>query len=139
MLATCVRFCDDGTLRGPDNYIIARQLDGGWQVAGRMHRELQCEGPVRLRLMKTAREPTVMLGPFHSLHTEGGVLFGDQLSLGILMPGRVPGAKGCHQLTMFFEGELNGENQLRTREAAKGGGPEGAPAKEAGPQAVTRR
>src|SRR5687767_4352006 len=108
MLASCVRFYADGTLRGPDNYVIARCLEGAWQVGGRLHRELECEGPVSLRLTMKDSDVPLRLGPFQNLKTAAGVLYGDDACLHILMPGR--GAQGqglCHQLTMLFDGELN--------------------------------
>jgi hypothetical protein len=105
MLAACVRFCADGTLRGPDNYVVARHLDGGWRVGGRIHRELECDGPVRLRLSSGVREPPRLLGPFRHVHTCGGVLYGDDTCLDIRMPGSgIQGGVPCHQLTMLFDG-----------------------------------
>ena len=104
MLAACVRFCAAGTLRGPDNQIVARCAEGGWQVGGRVHRELECEGPVSLRLTMAAREAPQLLGPFRNLRTAGGVLYGDDACLNIRMPGRHTQGEGlCHQLTMLFE------------------------------------
>ena len=41
-VATFFRFHADGTLRGPENYLVARCVDGCWQLSGRMHRELDC-------------------------------------------------------------------------------------------------
>jgi hypothetical protein len=110
MLAACVRFCADGTLRGPDNYVVARYLEGGWQVGGRLHRELECEGPVRLRLSLAERDVPRMLGPFRHLRTAGGLLYGDDACLNITLPGwRSSDAGACHQLTMLFEGEPRGK------------------------------
>lgn len=111
MLAACVRFCADGTLRGPDNYVIARYLDGCWQVGGRLHREMDCEGPVRLRLTLNEQEPVRLLGPFQNLRTSGGVLYGDNSCLGISVPGRGDRAdRRCHQLTLLGEGATHGKN-----------------------------
>ena len=90
MIAACVRFCADGTLRGPDNAIVARCLAGEWQVGGRLHREFECEGPVRVRLKLDSREPVRLLGPFQLLRTRAGVLYGDDACLNIPMPGRAP-------------------------------------------------
>jgi hypothetical protein len=108
MQAVCVRFCADGTLRGPDNYVVARCLEGGWQVGGRMHRELECEGPVMLRLSMGHHEAPRRLGPFQVLRTAGGMLYGDDACLNIHLPGRGAHGEGhCQQLTMSFEGEMN--------------------------------
>ena len=63
-VATFFRFHADGTLRGPENYLVARCVDGCWHLSGRMHRELDCEGPVKLRFSMGANDVPVMLGPF---------------------------------------------------------------------------
>lgn len=108
MLAACLRFCADGTLRGPDNYIVARAIEGGWQVSGRLHRELECEGPVRLRLVMEQRDEPRLLGPFRQVRTQGGILYGDDACLNVRVPGMpTNGAANCHQLTMLFEGGAN--------------------------------
>ena len=110
MLAACVRFCADGTLRGPDNYVIARSEEGRWKVGGRLHRELECEGPVRLRLTVSERDAPQTLGPFRQVRTAGGVLYGDDACLGIVMPGcGIRGGQHCHRLTLWFEGESRGQ------------------------------
>lgn len=102
MLASFVRFCADGSLRGPDNYIVARCVDGLWQVGGRGHRELECEGPVRVRIIFSAGQTPVYCGPFQHLRTVNGVLHGDKVSLQIRMPGRIDGAGGnCHEITFL--------------------------------------
>ena len=63
-VAAFFRFCADGTLRGPENFLVARCVEGTWSLSGRTHRELDCEGPVTLRLSMGAHEAPVMLGPF---------------------------------------------------------------------------
>ncbi len=100
--AAFVRFCSDGTLRGPDNYVVARCVEGLWHVGGRAHRELECDGPVRVRITARASEPSVHRGPFRQLRTVNGVLHGDDTSMNLLMPGRVAeGAESCHELTFL--------------------------------------
>ena len=102
MLASCVRFCADGTLRGPDNYVVARCVEGLWHVGGRTHRELECDGPVRVLIRTRVREATVQCGPFKRVHTVNGVLHGDDASLHVIMPGRNAGdAVQCHELTLL--------------------------------------
>jgi len=102
ILASCVRFCADGTLRGPDNYVVARCVEGIWQVSGRAHRELECEGPVHVRIKPGARDIAVQLGPFRRVHTMNGILYGDDASLHVLMPGRnADDAMHCHELTLL--------------------------------------
>lgn len=102
MLASFVRFCADGNLRGPDNYVVARCVEGLWHVGGRTHRELNCEGPVRVRITSRASSVPVHRGPFQHLHTVNGVLHGDDASMNVAMPGRVAdGATECLELTFL--------------------------------------
>jgi hypothetical protein len=102
MLASFLRFCADGTLRGPDNYVVARCVDGTWHVGGRAHREIECEGPVRVRVRSGASATPVHLGPFRQLRTINGVLHGDDTCLNVLMPGRnAAEATTCHELTLL--------------------------------------
>ena len=108
MLASCVRFCADGTLRGPDNSVVARCVEGMWHVGGRVHRELECEGPVRVRVMAGAKAAPVLLGPFRKLRTINGVLHGDDTCLHMLMPGRnAAEATPCHELTLLSSPDAN--------------------------------
>lgn len=101
-VAAFFRFQADGTLRGPENYLVARCVDGCWQLSGTTHRELDCEGPVKLRLAMGANEAPVMLGPFDHVRTAAGMLYGDDSCLNIFVPGRHPGAAGsCHELTLL--------------------------------------
>ena len=110
MLASCLRFCADGTLRGPDNYVVARCVEGCWQVSGRMHRELECEGPVRVRLTMGMHVPPVHLGPFAQLRTAGAMLYGDGNCLNVLVPGRTPaGSSSGHELTLMSDGGAGGQ------------------------------
>jgi hypothetical protein len=111
MLAACVRFCADGTLRGPDNFVIANFVDGCWQVGGRLHREVDCEGPVRMRLTLREKEPVRLLGPFQHVRTSGGVLYGDDSCLEIAVPGRGDRPdRRFHQLTLLCDGGVNGKD-----------------------------
>jgi len=102
MLATFVRFCADGSLRGPDNYVVAQCVEGLWQVGGRAHRELDCGGPVRVRIVTREGDSPVQRGPFNQLHTIGGVLHADGSSLQVCMPGRASEfAATCHELSFL--------------------------------------
>lgn len=102
MVASVVRFCADGLLRGPDNFVVARCVDGLWQVGGRAHRELDCEGPVRIRIVSRAGEAPIYHGPFHHLRTINGMLHAGTLCLHVRMPGRCDGgAAGCHEITFL--------------------------------------
>jgi len=102
ILASFIRFCADGTLRGPDNYVVANCVEGLWHVSGRTHRELDCDGPVRVRITSRANEAPVHHGPFRRLHTVNGVLHGDDASLHVLIPGRLAtGETSCHELAFL--------------------------------------
>jgi hypothetical protein len=86
-VAQFFRFCADGTLRGPENYLVARREDGLWRLSGRMHREIECEGPVRVRLSRGADRGPELLGPFSQLRTVAGILYGDNICLHVTLPG----------------------------------------------------
>lgn len=102
MLASFLRFCADGTLRGPDNYVVARCVEGLWQVGGRAHRELDCEGPVRVRVTARPGDGPVHHGPFQQLRTLDGVLHADDACMNVLMPGRAAGAAAmCHEIAFL--------------------------------------
>jgi hypothetical protein len=77
-------------------------VDGCWQVSGRMHREIDCEGPVRLRVFMGAQGAPLQLGPFEHLRTAAGMLYGDDSCLNIFVPGRNPGSVDtCRELTLL--------------------------------------
>lgn len=102
ILATFVRFCSDGSLRGPDNYVVAQSADGLWKLGGRLHRELDCEGPVRVRIVSRAGESAIQHGPFTHLRTIGGVLHADDSCLHVCMPGRSSEtAAKCHEISFL--------------------------------------
>ncbi len=102
MLATFVRFCADGCLRGPDNYVVAQCAEGLWQFGGRAHRELECEGPVRVRITARRGGPSTEHGPFRHLRTVAGVLHGDDCCLHVCMPGRASEfAARCHEISFL--------------------------------------
>jgi hypothetical protein len=110
MLASCLRFCADGTLRGSDNCVVARSEEGCWRVGGKLHRDLDCDGPVRLRLVMPGRDKPLDIGPFSALRTNSGVLFTDNNCLNVLVPGRNPRrASDCTQLTLIWEGAVHGQ------------------------------
>lgn len=110
MLTSCLRISADGTLRGADHCVVAQNIDGCWKVGGRLHRELDCDGPVRLRLVMPGREHPLDLGPFASLRTSAGVLYSESSCLNILVPGRNPRrADDCIQLTMIWDKGTNGQ------------------------------
>jgi hypothetical protein len=102
MLAATLRFCADGTLRGPDNCVVARCVEGSWQVGGRPHRDLDCEGPVRVRITRRASDAPEHHGPFQHLRTINGVLHADNSSMSVTLPGRGgAGNAPCHELAFL--------------------------------------
>jgi hypothetical protein len=129
ILTSFVRFCADGTLRGPENYLVARCAESGWWVGGVLHRELECEGPVRLRVTAGAGGSFVHFGPFSLVRTAGGEFYGDETRLNIPIPGSSPEvARLGHELTMLSEGVKNGQAQLPARKETERGGAQGASA-----------
>jgi hypothetical protein len=109
ILTTFVRFCADGSLRGPENYLVARCADTGWWVGGKLHRELECEGPVRLRVSGGSGAKSTHFGPYSLVRTAGGEFYGDETRLNIPIPGSSPEvARLGHELTMLSEGVKNG-------------------------------
>ena len=108
LLAPFLRFCADGFLRGPDNYVVALCVEGLWQVGGRAHRELDCEGPVRVRVVARPGAAPVCLGPFRHLRTVGGILHADDRCLHTCMPGRASELAGtCHEVSFLSGPELS--------------------------------
>jgi hypothetical protein len=111
MLASCLRICTDGTLRGADNCVVAHAIDGCWKVGGKLHRELECAGPVNLRLVMPGQDAPVRMGPFARLHTGAGLFYGDGACLDIVVPGRNPRRAGdCLQLTLIRDGANDGKD-----------------------------
>jgi len=109
-VAPFFRFCADGTLRGPENYLVARCVEGFWQLSGRVHRELDCDGPVKVRYSRGAHLTPLLLGPFGHLRTAAGMLYGDDACLNIQMPGGGGVAKGnCHEITLLPGGSGDGQ------------------------------
>lgn len=109
MLAACVRFGADGTLRGPDNYVIARCVQGCWELGGRLHRELECEGPVRMHLQSDLRSEARNLGPFTHVRTSGTMFLADGAALDVQVPGRSQSGTTGQSLTLLSDGALDGK------------------------------
>jgi hypothetical protein len=53
------RISADGTLHGPDNAVVAKYLNGLWQLMHGRHRVFDCSGPVFL----VARQPMSCQSP----------------------------------------------------------------------------
>lgn len=111
LLARCVRFCGDGTLRGSDNSVIAHRVDSCWKLGGKLHREVECEGPVRVRLTTPGHGAAVVLGPFGHLRTGSGMLHGDDTCLNIAVPGSDPRQPlDARVLTLYDDRNRNDED-----------------------------
>lgn len=68
------RISADGTLHGPDNAVVAKYLDGLWQLMHGRHRVFDCRGPVFLRVTNSdgTRE---RVGPYEFVRAAGGAIF----------------------------------------------------------------
>ncbi len=111
MLASCLRVNADGTLRGSDNCVVAQSIEGCWRVSGRLHRDLDCEGPVLLRLNPGAHMTPVYFGPFTKLRTVGALMYGDDRCLDVTVPGRSRSENVCSgELTLIWHGAKNAQN-----------------------------
>ena len=75
------RICADGTLRGPDNTISARYLDGLWYLGHRRHLSVDCAGPIILRVTNRHGQRE-RIGPYDSIRTAHGTIFTGDNCLG---------------------------------------------------------
>jgi hypothetical protein len=68
------RISADGTLRGPDNAVVATYLNGLWQLTRGRHRLFECSGPVFLSVTNSdgTRERG---GPYEFVKATGGAIF----------------------------------------------------------------
>jgi hypothetical protein len=76
------RICADGTLRGPDNTISARYLDGLWYLGHTRHTSFDCTGPILLRVTHRHGQRE-RIGPYDSIRTAYGTIFSGESCLGI--------------------------------------------------------
>lgn len=76
------RICADGTLRGPDNGVASRYIEGLWHLGDRRHVAFECVGPVYLRVtgVNGRREG---LGPYAFIKAAEGALFTQDSCLGV--------------------------------------------------------
>jgi hypothetical protein len=76
------RICADGTLRGPDNGVVASYLKGLWQLTHGRHRAFDCSGPVVLRITNSdgTRERR---GPYDFVKAAAGAIFSDNSCVAI--------------------------------------------------------
>jgi hypothetical protein len=61
-------------------------VDDSWRLGQRLFRELECDGPVFLRSLKTAAANPVSHGPFNVVRTASGLVYGDDVCLDIRLP-----------------------------------------------------
>jgi hypothetical protein len=86
------RICADGTLRGPDNTIAARYLDGLWYLGHKRHVSFDCAGPIHLRVTnKYGRRERI--GPYDSIRTGNGAIFTGDSCLGVHAVRDEPGSE----------------------------------------------
>jgi hypothetical protein len=86
------RICADGTLRGPDNTIAARYLDGLWYLGHKRHTSFECTGPIHLRVTnKYGRRERI--GPYDSVRTANGAIFSGTNLLGVHAVRDEPGSE----------------------------------------------
>lgn len=76
------RVCADGTLRGPDNDVVATYRNGLWQLPHGRHRAFDCSGPVLLRVTNSDGRRTHM-GPYPSVKAAEGAIFLEDRCLAI--------------------------------------------------------
>ncbi len=82
----------DGTLRGPDNTVAARYVDGLWYLGNRRHISFECAGPIYLRI--TGRNgQRECIGPFASIRTAAGAIFAQDSCLGVHAVRSEPGSQ----------------------------------------------
>ena len=76
------RICSDGSLRGPDNTIAARYIDGLWHLAQRRHISFECTGPIYLRVtgQHGRRE---RIGPYETVRVADGAIYTHDSCLGV--------------------------------------------------------
>lgn len=76
------RISSDGTLRGPDNTVAARYVDGLWHLGQRRHISFECVGPIYLRVTNNhgRRE---CIGPYASIRAADGAIFTHDSCLGV--------------------------------------------------------
>ncbi|MGB6450361.1 MAG: hypothetical protein WBE92_06385 [Steroidobacteraceae bacterium] len=89
-----------GTLRGPDNALIANYTDGLWQLGRSQHRSFECDGPVFLTVTDGIglRE---RLGPYDLVKATGGALFARDLRIGAFVQDGRPGSNQHWREIMF--------------------------------------
>ena len=75
------RICVDGTLRGPDNAVMASYSAGFWQLGRKQYRVLEFREAIYLR-MTTSHGQRECIGPYECLEVTGGAIFSNDTYLG---------------------------------------------------------
>jgi hypothetical protein len=76
------RICSDGTLRGSDNTVAARYIDGLWHLGQRRHLSFECAGPIHLRVTNHHGR-SERIGPYESVRAADGAIFTHDSCLGV--------------------------------------------------------
>jgi hypothetical protein len=72
----------DGTVRGPDNDVVARYRNSVWHLRSGPHRRFDCDTPVLLRIVNNDGEAT-NLGPYQFIKVAEGAIYTDAGRLAI--------------------------------------------------------
>jgi hypothetical protein len=78
---THFRICSDGSLRGPDNTVAARYVDGLWNLGQRRHISFECTGPIHLRITNS-RGRRDYIGPYALIRAADGAIYTQDSCLG---------------------------------------------------------
>lgn len=102
--AAYFRICADSTLRGPDNAVVSRYLNGLWQLSSGRHRAFDCSGPVFLRV--TGSDGRIQrVGPLQLVKVTGGAIFADNNCLAVHESRQEPGPGSavahCREVTLL--------------------------------------
>jgi hypothetical protein len=98
------RICADGTLRGPDNDVVATYRNGLWQLTHGRHRAFDCSGPVILRVTNSDGRRERM-GPYPFVKAAEGAIFAHDGCLAVHDSRKEPGPLvGRWQEVVFLPG-----------------------------------
>ena len=64
-------------MRGGDNFVVARRMEGSWRLGGGCYREVSCDDPIIVQARRNAAAATLSFGPFHHLRAVAGRLLAD--------------------------------------------------------------
>lgn len=103
------RICADGTLRGPDNAVVSRYLNGLWELTRGRHRAFDCSGPVFLRVTASdgRRE---QVGPYQMVKVAGGAVFADNSCVAVHDSRQEAGAAALYREVVFLPANDSAEH-----------------------------